>query len=101
MAKKPTSSEDEFIAREEAKRRELAKIEQDHEERASAREARTGTCPGGCATKLQEEAFRDIMIDRCPTCAGVWLEPGELEKLRIDDAAVVRSFFDFFSGKGG
>ena len=98
MAKKPSSSEDEFIAREEAKRRELAKIEQGHEERASARAARVGTCPRGCATKLQEEAFRDILIDRCPTCGGVWLDPGELQKISREDATLVRNCFDFFRG---
>ncbi len=96
MPKKPSSSEDEFIAREEAKRRELARIEHGHQERASARDARIATCPRGCDTKLQEEAFRDILIDRCPTCGGVWLDPGELQKIAREDATMVRNVLDFF-----
>jgi predicted Zn-ribbon and HTH transcriptional regulator len=98
-ARKPSSVEDEFIAREEAKQKELAQIRREQAEEAAAREARRLTCPGGCATKLVEEAFRDIAIDRCPTCKGVWLDPGELEKIAVDDASIVRSVFGFFAGK--
>ncbi|MFQ5514677.1 MAG: zf-TFIIB domain-containing protein [Myxococcota bacterium] len=98
--KKPSSVEDEFITREEAKRRELEALRHQQAEAEAARRARMGTCPGGCETKLVEEAFRDLLIDRCPTCKGVWLDPGELEKISHDDTAVIRSFFNFFSGRG-
>ncbi len=97
--KKPSSQEDEYIAREEAKRRELTGIRRGQEEAEAARAARRGTCPGGCETKLVEQAFRDILIDRCPTCAGVWLDPGELEKISSEDASLVRGVFDFFAGR--
>ena len=97
--KKPSSPEDEFIAREEAKHRELAHLRHEQADAEAARQARIGTCPGGCATKLVEEAFRDLRIDRCPTCKGVWLDPGELEKIASDDASVVRGFFNFFAGR--
>jgi hypothetical protein len=99
MAK--SRSEDEFIAREEAKRNELAKIKRQQEQDAAAREARRGTCPRGCPTKLVEEAYQTLLIDRCPTCKGVWLDPGELEKVAGDDASAVRSVFRFFAGKSG
>jgi hypothetical protein len=98
--RRPSSPEDEYIAREEAKRRELAAIRREQAEVAAAREARRGTCPGGCETRLVEEAFRDIMIDRCPTCGGVWLDPGELEKVSGEEASLVRDFVRFFAGKG-
>lgn len=95
------SNEDEYIAREEAKRAELAKIKRQQEQEASARAARLGTCPRGCATKLVEEAYQTVLIDRCPTCKGVWLDPGELEKVAGDDASSVRSLLAFFAGKSG
>ena len=98
--KKPSSSEDEFFAREEARRADLKRIEQQQARDAAEREARRGTCPGGCPTKLQEEVFRDLKIDRCPTCNGVWLDPGELEQIATDNAGTVRGFFNFLSGKG-
>ena len=97
--KKPSSGEDEYIARQEAKRRELEGIERGQAEAEACRQERIGTCPSGCETKLVEEAFRDILIDRCPTCTGVWLDPGELEKISSDDSAMVRSVFNFFAGK--
>lgn len=96
--KKPTSQENEYFAREEARRQELAQIEREQQAESTAREARRGTCPGGCATKLVEEAFRDILIDRCPTCGGVWLDPGELDKISSDDAGLIRSAFTFLRG---
>jgi len=100
MAKR-SSNEDEYIAREERKRAELAKLKQDQEQDAAARAARRGTCPGGCPTKLVEEAYQTLLIDRCPTCKGVWLDPGELEKVAGEDASSVRSLFNFFAGKSG
>jgi hypothetical protein len=98
--KKPSSPEGEYIARDEAKRRELAAIRRHQAEAAAAREARLRTCPGGCETKLVDEAHRDVVIHRCPTCRGVWLDPGELEKISHDEAPVVRDFLRFFQGKG-
>jgi hypothetical protein len=98
--KKPSSSEGEYIAREEAKQRELAAIRRQQAEAARAREARLRTCPGGCETRLVDEAYRDVVIQRCPTCRGVWLVPGELEKVSHDEASIIRDFFRFFMGKG-
>ena len=95
--KKPGSSEDEFIAREEARRAELKRIEREQQEAEAARQARKGTCPRGDATKLVEETFQHIKIDRCPTCGGVWLDPGELEEIASDNAGLVRGFVEFLS----
>ena len=100
--KKPTSGEDEYFAREEAQKAELARIARDQKAKEQARAQRAGTCPGGCETKLVEETFQHIQIDRCPTCKGVWLDPGELEQISSDKSGLVRSFVDFLSGpKGG
>jgi uncharacterized protein len=98
--KKPTSAEDEYIAREEKQRQELAKIAREQQEKEAARAARRGTCPLGCETKLVEETFQHIKIDRCPTCKGVWLDPGELEQIASDSSGIVRSFVDFLSKRG-
>jgi hypothetical protein len=37
-------------------------------------------CPK-CSEKLEEHIFNDIKVDRCNSCQGVWLDPGELERL--------------------
>jgi Zn-finger nucleic acid-binding protein len=60
---------------------------------------RLGTCPRGCTTKLEEETFQTIRIDRCPTCRGVWLDPGELEQIAPDNTNALRAAFDFFAGR--
>ncbi|MEO1293856.1 MAG: zf-TFIIB domain-containing protein [Pseudomonadota bacterium] len=37
-------------------------------------------CPN-CATPMNEVARRGVYVDVCPSCRGVWLDGGELEKL--------------------
>ena len=37
-------------------------------------------CPK-CAREMGEEQHGEISIDRCPQCAGIWLDIGELEAL--------------------
>jgi hypothetical protein len=33
-------------------------------------------------TAMRKEVVSNIVVDRCPTCSGVWLDGGELELLR-------------------
>jgi uncharacterized protein len=37
-------------------------------------------CPN-CNESMQEVRRREVQIDMCPRCRGVWLDRGELEKL--------------------
>ncbi len=39
------------------------------------------TCPKDGAT-MRKEVAHMLVIDRCPECAGVWLDGGELERLK-------------------
>lgn len=41
-------------------------------------------CPK-CGRKLEETVYRDVRIDRCTGCGGVWLDPGELEALAPEE----------------
>ena len=43
-------------------------------------------CPSNCDTPLLMTERIGIEIDYCPTCRGVWLDRGELDKI-IDRAA--------------
>ena len=36
------------------------------------------------ASPMKKEIAHMIIVDKCPTCHGVWLDGGELEKLRDD-----------------
>lgn len=38
-------------------------------------------CPAGCETPLVMSERQNVEIDYCPTCRGVWLDRGELDKI--------------------
>jgi Zn-finger nucleic acid-binding protein len=44
-------------------------------------------CPNACSTPLVMSERQGVEIDYCPTCRGVWLDRGELDKI-IDRVAV-------------
>jgi len=41
----------------------------------------TASCPRDGAT-MRIFAFREVELDICPECRSIWLDPGELEKIR-------------------
>ncbi|HET9983988.1 MAG TPA: zf-TFIIB domain-containing protein [Longimicrobiales bacterium] len=48
--------------------------------RAEREEARP--CPND-GEAMQKEIVLNVVIDRCPTCGGVWLDAGELNLIRM------------------
>ena len=81
---KPSGSEEEYFAREEAAHRERAALEQarkmEAQEREELKKLHHMKCPK-CGFDLQETLFRDINIDKCYHCHGIGFDEGELEKL--------------------
>lgn len=47
-------------------------------------------CPRGCETPLAIADRGGIEVDYCPTCRGVWLDRGELDKLIERQTQVMR-----------
>jgi uncharacterized protein len=82
--KKPSETEDEFFAREEAAKHQKLAIERERQLKAAEREELKKLhymrCPK-CGMELQAITFRDVTIDRCYSCHGTWLDEGELEQL--------------------
>jgi hypothetical protein len=82
--KKPSESEDEFFAREEAAKQKKAAIErarvQSQAEREELKQRHWMRCPK-CGFELKTINFREVAIDRCFNCHGTWLDEGELERL--------------------
>lgn len=80
----PTSTEDEFFAREDAeKKRKLAlavKEETAVAERERLRALHHMRCPK-CGLGLQEVAFRGVDADLCFSCGGVFLDRGEIDRI--------------------
>ena len=85
MPVRPTASEEEYFARQEAeRRRKLAQDRQANlaaEEKESARALHFMKCPK-CGMQLEDIAFGDVRVDRCFSCEGIWLDKGELETMR-------------------
>lgn len=43
-------------------------------------------CPN-CSVEMDEVRKLDVIIDSCSKCGGIWLDKGELEKIRAVEAA--------------
>jgi len=80
--RRPSESEEEFIARIEYQRRKKAEEEKQakmaEEEKRQRKELHFMACPK-CGMKLIEVDYKSLKIDRCSACGGVWLDAGELE----------------------
>lgn len=60
-------------------------------------------CPTD-GTRLVEMERADVLIDACPTCRGVWLDRGELDKILVKErqlAAGIHADEDFYAEMGG
>lgn len=53
-------------------------------------------CPS-CQTTMREREKEDVIIDVCPSCKGIFLDHGELEKLvaiEADRAGKYRNYYE-------
>ena len=97
---KPSSSEEEYFAREEAeKKRKLAlevKRQTAQAELDRLRELHHMRCPK-CGLELQSIRMRSVDVDACMSCGGFWLDKGELEKLEKQPMpGAVAAFLNWF-----
>ncbi len=81
---KPSSTEEEYFAREEIEKKRKLAIQQSQSMAAQQREELKKLhfmkCPK-CGMDLQSIQRGDIEIDTCFNCHGVFLDSGELERL--------------------
>ncbi len=99
---KPTKSEDEYFAKEDAEKakrlKEKLRGEFLEEQRKNIHEICHMKCPK-CGGGLDEVVFRGIRIDKCNSCRGVWLDNGELEKLAgPGEKSSLREIINLFKG---
>jgi hypothetical protein len=98
---KPSDTEEEYFARENAERMRKLTAEQKkllaEGERDKLRQLHHMRCPK-CGMELKEITVRGVQVDRCFSCNGTWLDVGEMEKLARGQgdntvmAAVLRVF---------
>ena len=100
--KKPSESEEEFFAREEAEKQKKVAIERAralaHAEREELKRLHWMRCPK-CGMELKTITFRDVSIDRCFNCNGNWLDAGELETLAGKEPGLLRRISAVFKSE--
>jgi uncharacterized protein len=99
MSVKPNVNEEEYFARQEAERRRRVAAELQAqsiaEERESARALHFMKCPK-CGMQLEEMAFRDVRVDKCFSCEGIWLDKGELQTLHTKETGFLGRMLSAF-----
>ncbi len=84
MSRRPNESEQEYQARIDMVRQrsdaQMRHASLDDVDREHQRQAHWMRCPK-CGSELAEVQFRDVKVDKCFTCGGVYLDDGELEQL--------------------
>ncbi len=91
---KPSRNEDEYFARQEAELLEKQRIAAAAAAAEAERRSHFMKCPK-CGHDLAAVHYEALTIDRCTSCAGVWLDPGELEQLRsMQGSNVLSRIFD-------
>ena len=80
--RRPSESEEEYIARIEYQRRKKVEEEKhlkmEEQERQQRKKLHFMSCPK-CGMKLIEVDYKSLKVDRCSACDGIWLDAGELE----------------------
>jgi len=99
MPVKPNANEDEYFARQEVERRRRAAEERAAHVEAEERERRRALhhmkCPK-CGNDLEEMTYGGVVIDKCFSCGGLWLDEGELEAVQKQDSGFVGRMLNVF-----
>lgn len=98
---KPSRNEDEYFAKLDAEKVAELRAKLDKEREAAARKQHHMKCPK-CGGDLKEVTVRNVKVDTCGDCHGMWLDAGELEMIGSGgDNAVTGFVRDIFKGIRG
>lgn len=96
MVRKPTESEEEYFARLEFEKRKKAEQEKQQrlmaEERKRLKDLHHMKCPK-CGMELIEIDYKQIKIDKCSACDGIWLDAGELDAVQKIEKSLLGRIF--------
>jgi hypothetical protein len=91
--------EDEYFARKEFERRRALEEKKQAalaaEEKERRKELHWMKCPK-CGMDLIEVDYKEIKVDKCSHCQGVWLDAGELEAVSSLEKSGLDKFFGVF-----
>lgn len=96
---KPSEREAEYIARMEFEKRKKLEEEKHRklaaEEKMRLKELHHMRCPK-CGMELIEIDYKDIKVDKCSECEGIWLDAGELDAVaRLEKTGLDKLFSVF------
>ncbi|MBU0544044.1 MAG: zf-TFIIB domain-containing protein [Proteobacteria bacterium] len=99
MAKKPSEKEQEYIARNEFEKLKKLKDEAQKKlaeaEKKKLRALHHMRCPK-CGMELVEIDYKSILVDKCTTCEGIWLDAGELDSVSKLEKSGLDKLFGVF-----
>ena len=100
--KKPSESEDEFFARQDAEKRRKLALERaralKEAELAQLKALHFMHCPK-CGFQLETITFHELQIERCYHCGATCLDEGELERLAGKEPGFMQRVISVFKGK--
>jgi len=95
---KPSDKEEEYFARQEFERKkkmeEEKRLNMEAVEKQRLKELHHMRCPK-CGMELVEIDYKEIKIDKCSACGGIWLDQGELEHLDQEQGFMGKLFKAF------
>ena len=99
MPAKSSEREEEYFARMEYEKRKknegATQKKLTEEEKKRLKELHHMRCPK-CGMVLIEIDYKNIKIDRCSECEGIWLDPGELETVSTFKKSGLDKLFSVF-----
>lgn len=99
MVRKPSELEEEYMARMEYEKRKKLEEEKHkklaEEEKKRLKELHYMSCPK-CGMELIEIDYKNIKIDKCSECEGIWLDAGELEAVSQLEKTGLDKLFSVF-----
>lgn len=99
FTEKPSNPEDEYFAKEDLEKIKRLRAQRDQERQRQAAEQQRMQhwmkCPK-CGADLKETKVRDVAVDICTSCRGVWLDRGELELLTGGQGNILKRVIQSF-----
>lgn len=99
MPVKPSEKEEEYIARIEFEKRKKLEAQKhkklEEDEKQKLKKLHYMRCPK-CGMELIEVDYKNIKIDKCSECDGIWLDAGELEAVSELEKTGLDKLFSVF-----
>ena len=96
---KPSNQEEEYIARMEFEKKKKLEEEKHKDikknEKEKLKELHHMRCPK-CGMELIEIDYKNIKIDKCSDCEGIWFDAGELETIMQLEKTGLDKLFSVF-----